>query len=161
MNNAFLDLNPYQQNRLIVSTEENVIASLDTTNGDVQWRQVLENSPRGQLKLMQMLVDDSAPKTAVRHQSSRSPYDILTVQGHSPAIVRGWNAITGNLEFEWSLVPLQSETAEDSFWFHGNDMNLYHVIPNFGSHLEVTAYIANSGNSKGECEVITLTKTSH
>ncbi|KAL5290766.1 EMC1 family protein [Megaselia abdita] len=149
VNNAFLDLNPYQQNRLIVSTEENVIASLDPLSGNVQWRQILENQPRGQLKLIQMLVDDSAPKTAVRHQSSKSPYDILTVQGHSPAIVRGWNAFTGNLEFEWSLVPLQTETAEDSFWFHGNDMNLYHVIPNFGSHLEVTEYIANNGNSKG------------
>lgn len=128
-----------------------MIASLDPKSGALQWRQVLENSPRGDLKLIQMLNDGVTQKNALRQQSAKSSYDILTVQGHSPAIVRGWNALNGHLEFEWSLMPLQTDKAIYSFWFSGSNLNLYHVIPSFGSHLEVTEYVATNGNSKGKC----------
>lgn len=103
---------------------------------------MLEKSPRGDIKLLHV------PNQGNGVQSSGSRYnrafDVITVTGVNPALVRGWNSNTGSLEWEWSLLPNSPEKAENALWFL-NEGNLYHVVPVWGSHLEVTEYIAASG----------------
>ncbi|XP_017480196.1 PREDICTED: ER membrane protein complex subunit 1 isoform X2 [Rhagoletis zephyria] len=146
---AHLELNSLSP-RLLVSTQENVVAVLEPKTGKMLWRQVLENSPRGELKLMQVgtvaaNIND-AESTAAAPTNSKHGFDVFTVQGHAPALVRGWNVASGNLEWEWSLMPLQTERAESAFWFYKNGL-LYHVIPTWRSHIEVTPYFATSGHT--------------
>ncbi|XP_011198452.2 ER membrane protein complex subunit 1 isoform X1 [Bactrocera dorsalis] len=146
---AHLELNSLSP-RLLVSTHENVFAVLEPQTGKIVWRQVLENLPRGDLKLMQVgtaSVNINEPEsTAAAPTNSKHGFDVLTVQGHAPALVRGWNVASGNLEWEWSLMPLQTERAESSFWFYENGI-LYHVIPTWHSHIEVTPYFATTGRA--------------
>ncbi|XP_054745972.1 ER membrane protein complex subunit 1 isoform X1 [Anastrepha obliqua] len=146
---AQLELNSLSP-RLLVSTHENVVAVLEPKTGKILWRQVLENSPRGELKLMQVgtaSVNINEPEsTAAAPTNSKHGFDALTVQGHAPALVRGWNVANGNLEWEWSLMPLQSDRAESAFWFYKNGL-LYHVIPTWRSHIEVTPYFATTGHA--------------
>lgn len=84
--------------------------------------------------------------TAAAPTNSKHGFDVLTVQGHAPALVRGWNVASGNLDWEWSLMPLQTERAESSFWFYKNGL-LYHVIPTWHRHIEVTPYFATTGRA--------------
>ncbi|XP_011184855.2 ER membrane protein complex subunit 1 isoform X2 [Zeugodacus cucurbitae] len=149
INQAHLELNSLSP-RLLVSTHENVVAVLEPQTGKLVWRQVLENLPRGDLKLMQVgivSVNINEPEsTAAAPTNSKHGFDVLTIQGHAPALVRGWNVASGNLEWEWSLMPLQTERAESSFWFYKNGL-LYHVIPTWHSHIEVTPYFATTGRA--------------
>uniref|UniRef100_A0A1A9Z6J0 ER membrane protein complex subunit 1 n=1 Tax=Glossina pallidipes TaxID=7398 RepID=A0A1A9Z6J0_GLOPL len=145
---ADLDLNGFQP-RLLVSTRENVLASLCPETGELMWRQVFESGIRGDIKLMQISSTSTASdNTAAARISSSHGFDMLTVQGHNPALIRGWNSNMGLSEWEWSLMPLQSGRAIDSFWFYSKSM-LYHVLPIWQSHLEVTQYFASSGQPLG------------
>ncbi|XP_004529245.1 ER membrane protein complex subunit 1 isoform X1 [Ceratitis capitata] len=134
--------------RLLVSTYENVVAALEPQTGNILWRQVLENPPRGSLKLMQVGIAsvniNEADSTAAASTNSKHGFDMLTVQGHAPALIRGWNVASGNLDWEWSLMPHQTDHAESSIWFYKNGL-LYHVIPFWHSHIEVTPYFATTG----------------
>ncbi|XP_067615337.1 ER membrane protein complex subunit 1 isoform X2 [Eurosta solidaginis] len=146
---AQLELNSLSP-RLLVSTHENVIAVLEPQTGEMLWRQVLENPPRGELKLMQVgtaTVNINEPEsTAAARTNSKHGFDALTVQGHAPALVRGWNVAGGSLEWEWSLMPLQIDRADAAFWFYKNGL-LYHVMPTWRSHIEVTPYFATTGHA--------------
>jgi ER membrane protein complex subunit 1 len=122
-----------------VATEENVVAALSAKNGDILWRQVLETNPRGGIRLLHVYNDQRAASSLAQKQLS-----VITVSGHNPALVRGWNADTGILEWEWSLLPNAPEKAESSIWFSNNE-NLVHVIPYWESHVEVTEYNADTG----------------
>ncbi|XP_075146170.1 ER membrane protein complex subunit 1 isoform X2 [Haematobia irritans] len=154
LNQAFLELNGFQP-RLLVSTRENVIASLCPKSGEVLWRQIFETGHRGSIKLMQLSSAASgADSTAAARAGSAHGFDLLTVQGHAPALIRGWNANTGNLEWEWSLMPLQTDKAASSIWFYRNAM-IYHVLPVWKSHLEVTPYFATTGQATGNTAMIT------
>jgi ER membrane protein complex subunit 1 len=124
---------------VIVATEENVVAALSAKNGDILWRQVLETNPRGEIRLLHVYNDQQTSSSLAQRQLS-----VITVSGYNPALVRGWNADTGILEWEWSLLPNAPERAESSFWFN-NNQNLVHVIPYWESHVEVTEYNANTG----------------
>lgn len=151
---AYLELNGFQP-RLLVSTRENVIASVCPKSGEIVWRQVLETGPRGNVKLMQLSTAAAGVDvTAAARPGSTHGFDLLTVQGHAPALVRGWNANTGSIEWEWSLMPLQTEKALASMWFYRNSM-IYHILPVWQSHLEVTPYFATSGQTTGNTAKIT------
>ncbi|XP_023300115.2 ER membrane protein complex subunit 1 isoform X2 [Lucilia cuprina] len=154
VNQAFLELNGFQP-RLLVSTRENVVASLCPKTGEILWRQVFENGARGSVKLLQLSsASATADSTAAARAGSSHGFDMLTVQGHAPALVRGWNSNTGHLEWEWSLMPLQSDKAVNSMWFYRNSL-LYHVLPVWHSHLEVTQYFATSGQATSNTAKIT------
>lgn len=117
--------------------------------GEIIWRQVFETGARGNIKLLQLSsAAITADSTAAARAGSSHGFDMLTVQGHAPALVRGWNSNTGHLEWEWSLMPLQADKAVSSLWFYSNSL-LYHVLPIWGSHLEVTQYFATSGQTTG------------
>lgn len=143
-----VDLNHFQP-RILVSTHEGVVASLCVKTGELVWRQVLEQKPRGDVKLLQVsgFADDSSD-TAAAPMGSNMGFDMLTVQGHAPALVRGWNTNMGALEWEWSIMPMNTERAQDAMWIYSKSV-LYHVLPAWRSHLEVTAYFASSGHSTG------------
>lgn len=153
VNQAYLELNGFQP-RLLVSTRENVLASLCPKTGELLWRQVFETGARGNVKLLQLSASSGADNTAAARPGSSHGFDTLTVQGHAPALVRGWNANTGHLEWEWSLMPIQTEKAASSLWFYRSSL-LFHVIPIWQSHLEVTQYFATSGQATGNTAKIT------
>lgn len=143
-----VDLNHFQP-RILLSTDEGVVASVCVKTGELVWRQVLEQKPRGDIKLLQVSgFSDDSSDTAAAPIGSNLGFDMLTVQGHAPALVRGWNTNMGALEWEWSTMPLNTERAQDGLWFYSRSV-LYHVVPTWRSHLEVTAYFASSGHSTG------------
>ncbi|XP_043657276.1 ER membrane protein complex subunit 1 isoform X2 [Drosophila teissieri] len=143
-----VDLNHFQP-RILVSTHEGVVASLCVKTGELVWRQVLEQKPRGDIKLLQVSgFSDDSSDTAAAPMGSNMGFDMLTVQGHAPALVRGWNTNMGALEWEWSIMPMNTERAQDAMWIYSKSV-LYHVLPAWRSHLEVTAYFASSGHSTG------------
>ncbi|XP_039489831.1 ER membrane protein complex subunit 1 isoform X2 [Drosophila santomea] len=143
-----VDLNHFQP-RILVSTHEGVVASLCVKTGELVWRQVLEQKPRGDIKLLQVSgFSDDSSETAAAPMGSNLGFDMLTVQGHAPALVRGWNTNMGALEWEWSIMPMNTERAQDAMWIYSKSV-LYHVLPAWRSHLEVTAYFASSGHSTG------------
>ncbi|EDV48192.2 ER membrane protein complex subunit 1 isoform X2 [Drosophila erecta] len=143
-----VDLNHFQP-RILVSTHEGVVASLCVKTGELVWRQVLEQKPRGDIKLLQVSgFSDDSSETAAAPMGSNLGFDMLTVQGHAPALVRGWNTNMGALEWEWSIMPINTERAQDALWIYSKSV-LYHVLPAWRSHLEVTAYFASSGHSTG------------
>ncbi|GAB0095170.1 ER membrane protein complex subunit 1 [Sergentomyia squamirostris] len=119
---------------ILVTSEENVVAGLSAKSGEILWRQVLERNQRGDIKHAAFYTDT---------QSQVPQTTLLTVSGHTPALVRGWNPTTGVLLWEWSLTSHYPESRED-LWFTDNLM-LYHVIPFWGSHIEVTQYYASTG----------------
>ncbi|XP_062126343.1 ER membrane protein complex subunit 1 isoform X1 [Drosophila sulfurigaster albostrigata] len=143
-----VDLNHFQP-RVLLSTHEQVVASLCPKSGEIIWRQVLEQKARGDIKLLQVSgFSDDSSDTAAAPVGSHLGFDMLTIQGHAPALVRGWNTNIGTIEWEWSIIPLNTERAQDALWFYSNSV-LYHVVPVWRSHLEVTAYFATSGHTTG------------
>lgn len=121
---------------VLATTEENVATAVLTKTGDILWRQVLEKEARGRVKFSAVFTETAA----------NSPqHTFLTVNGggaSSPSLVRGWEPMTGNLLWEWTLT--LNSPGEAEFWFYDNLM-LYHVLAYWGSHLEVTQYMASSG----------------
>ncbi|XP_066256521.1 ER membrane protein complex subunit 1 [Euwallacea similis] len=109
----------WEARRIIVATEENVLASLDLKTGDIQWRQLLEEPSDSQIQLL--LVGK----------------EILTVSGSGNNwLVRTWELNTGGLLNEW---PLNAERIIPSA-FSIADGKLFHLVPIAGSHLEFTVY---------------------
>ncbi|XP_063704257.1 ER membrane protein complex subunit 1 [Culicoides brevitarsis] len=125
--------------KIAVTTEENTFAVLSAKNGEILSRQVYESDSRGEILLL-------AGNTAATGSHLTRDYDTITVSGRNPSIIRGWNAENSALEFEWSLNLLNADAAPNVMWFY-NKHFLYHVIPVWGSHVEVAGYIANSGQS--------------
>ncbi|XP_035440755.2 ER membrane protein complex subunit 1 isoform X2 [Spodoptera frugiperda] len=116
--------------KIIVATEENVLAALNLKTGQVVWRHVFESASTGNIQLLQITEK------------------VVTVSGSNPYLVRGWNSATGVLQFEWSLTLQNDEQADFSEWWVQNDM-LVHMLPVFGSHIEVTMYNLATGQNKG------------
>lgn len=121
-----------------MATDENVLAALNTKTGDILWRKVFEKNDRGDIKLLHVQSD---PNKINRPNADDG---IITVSGSSPALVRGWDGRSGNIEWEWSLTPTSLANAENTLWFYDN-LYIYHVIPVYRSHIEVTAYYASTG----------------
>lgn len=136
------------------------MASLCPRTGQLLWRQVLELAPRGDLKLMRYLsLERFRERNALElNQDGQVYYDIITVQGHAPALIRGWHFQSGgHLDWEWSLMPLQPNLAEKAFWIYNyGEEILYHVLPVWQSHLEITQYRANTGQVKGNTVKLTV-----
>lgn len=120
--------------RIIVSTEENVIASLSLKNGQILWRQVLENPTYNQIQLLH--VDK----------------DVITVSGGKGTwYVRGWDSSSGSLLWEWSFY---MENKQHPYWILSKGQ-LVHIIPVLGSHIEITSYDVRNGRNNGRTTKIT------
>lgn len=121
---------------LLATTDQNVVAGLVAKTGDILWRQILEKDSRGQIQFSTTFTETSA---------NHPQPTFLTINGvGNPSLVRGWDPTNGNLLWEWSLTLANPERIEAEYWFYDNLM-LYHVLAYWGSHLEVTQYMASSG----------------
>ncbi|XP_045496441.1 ER membrane protein complex subunit 1 isoform X1 [Colias croceus] len=118
--------------KIIVATEENVLAALNLKTGQVMWRHVFESAGSGNIKLLHVSEGDK----------------VTTVTGNNPYLVRGWDPATGVLQWEWPISLLDTERAHLSEWWVQNGM-LVHLLPAFGSHLEVTMYNLMTGANRG------------
>ncbi|CAG4970159.1 unnamed protein product [Parnassius apollo] len=116
--------------KLIVATEENVLAALHLKTGQVVWRHVFESASTGNIQLL--------------HVSDK----IVTVSGSNPYLVRGWDSGTGVLLWEWSLTLQDNDNADFSEWWVQQGL-LVHMLPAFNSHIEVTMYNLLTGHNRG------------
>ncbi|RVE41979.1 hypothetical protein evm_013369 [Chilo suppressalis] len=116
--------------KIIVATEENVLAALNLKTGQVVWRHVFESASTGNIELL--------------HVAEK----VVTVSGSNPYLVRGWDSATGVLLWEWSLTLQNNDRAEFSEWFVENSA-LVHMLPVFGSHIEVSMYNLMTGQNRG------------
>ncbi|CAH2040810.1 unnamed protein product, partial [Iphiclides podalirius] len=116
--------------KLIVATEENVLAALHLKTGQIVWRHVFESASSGNIQLL--------------HVSDK----VVTVTGSNPYLVRGWDSSTGVLIWEWSLTLQDNDHAEFSEWWVQHGL-LVHMLPIFNSHIEVTMYNLMSGQNRG------------
>ncbi|XP_049871147.1 ER membrane protein complex subunit 1 [Pectinophora gossypiella] len=126
--------------RLIVATEENVLAALNLKTGSLVWRQVLETASAGNIQMLYLTPSDQA----------------VTVSGVNPYLVRGWDVATGVLAWEWSLTLQDDERADFSEWWVSQN-RLMHMLPAFGSHLEVTWYNVVTGENSGHTSKLPAT----
>lgn len=117
------------------------MAALSVRTGNILWRKLLEKDSRGNIHYLHVTQTD---KNELTRSGEFNDYDIITVSGSNPAMVRGWNPNTGNINWEWSLTPNTPATAENALWIY-RDSIIYHVIPVYGSHIEVTEYYASTG----------------
>ncbi|XP_026325305.1 uncharacterized protein LOC113234223, partial [Hyposmocoma kahamanoa] len=123
--------------RIIVATEENVLAALNLKTGQVVWRQMLESASAGNIQMLYITPQSTSADQAV------------TVSGSNPYLARGWDVASGVLMWEYSIT-LQDESRGDfSEWWLSN-YKLRHLLPYYGSHIEVTNYAVASGQHEGK-----------
>ncbi|XP_044599421.1 ER membrane protein complex subunit 1 isoform X2 [Cotesia glomerata] len=132
--------------KLIVATEENVVAALNLKSGQILWRRVLERGYAGKIHALGGISDG----------------DLISVSGGVPAIVRVWDLATGHILNEWPLAEqnperldtpfisfstfglYSTERLEDVKW-HLKDGTLHHILPIYSSGVEVTSYDSKTG----------------
>ncbi|XP_053605843.1 ER membrane protein complex subunit 1 isoform X2 [Plodia interpunctella] len=115
--------------KIIVATEENVLAALNLKTGQVVWRHVFETGPSGNIQLL--------------HLSE----NVVTITGSNPYLVRGWDSDTGVLLWEWSLT-LQSGEAM-SQWSARRDVLVHVQRAHAHSALALSQYALRSGHNSG------------
>ncbi|XP_018580290.1 ER membrane protein complex subunit 1 [Anoplophora glabripennis] len=119
----------FDSKRLIVATEENVLASLNVKNGQILWRQFLENPKVQQIEAIHV------------------DAEIITVSGAANNwFVRSWDLNTGTLLSEWTL---NNERIVPNKFIIYKD-TLIHVVLFAGSHLEATNYNLRNGENEAK-----------
>lgn len=122
----FAELNSVK--KIVIGTEQNVIASLHLKNGEIEWRKVLEN-PNHQLELLYV------------------NKEVVSVSGDGNTwYIRGWDVNNGLLQWEWTMF---TENKFNAKWVISKGQ-LIHVVPVLKSHLEVTSYQMNTGQNSGK-----------
>ncbi|KAG5679078.1 hypothetical protein PVAND_008673 [Polypedilum vanderplanki] len=126
--------------KAIIATDENVLAAISSKNGDILWRKVFEKeNTRGEIKFLHVTKNSKS----VTSYNEQNPFDVITVNGYNPILFRGWDMNNGNLIWEWAITPTTTNPEESMFFF--NEFNIYHVLPVWNSHIEVTEYHASTG----------------
>lgn len=115
--------------KIIVATEENVIAALNLKSGQILWRRVLEKGYAGQIRALGGVTDG----------------DLVSVSGGVPAIVRAWDLATGHILHEWPIAEQNHDRIKDVKW-HIKDGTLHHILPIYNSAVEVTSYDSKTGD---------------
>ncbi|XP_032676304.1 ER membrane protein complex subunit 1 isoform X2 [Odontomachus brunneus] len=114
--------------KIIVATEENVIAALNLKSGQILWRRVLEKGYGGRIRTLGGVADG----------------DLISVSGGVPAIVRAWDLATGHILNEWPIAEQNTDRIKDVKW-HIKDGTLHHILPIYNSGVEVTSYDSKTG----------------
>ncbi|XP_011264127.1 ER membrane protein complex subunit 1 isoform X1 [Camponotus floridanus] len=112
--------------KIIVATEENVIAAFNLKSGQIIWRRVLEKG--GHIRTLGGVADG----------------DLISVSGGVPAIVRAWDLATGHILNEWPIAEQNTDRIKDVKW-HIKDGTLHHILPIYNSGVEVTSYDSKTG----------------
>uniref|UniRef100_A0A1B6DQ56 ER membrane protein complex subunit 1 n=1 Tax=Clastoptera arizonana TaxID=38151 RepID=A0A1B6DQ56_9HEMI len=108
--------------RIVVATEENIVASLALRTGDIAWRHILERGDQG---IIQLLHTDS---------------EVVTVAGTGPFIVREWSINSGFLINEWTI---QSEKSDKIKWA-AYQRKLYQINIKTTKSIDIIVYSINS-----------------
>ncbi|XP_020295195.1 ER membrane protein complex subunit 1 isoform X2 [Pseudomyrmex gracilis] len=114
--------------KIIVATEENVIAALNLKSGQILWRRVLEKGYGGRIRTLGGVADG----------------DLISVSGGVPAIVRAWDLATGHILNEWPIAEQNTDRIKDVKW-HIKDGTVHHILPIYNSGIEVTSYDSKTG----------------
>ncbi|XP_011630029.1 ER membrane protein complex subunit 1 isoform X2 [Pogonomyrmex barbatus] len=114
--------------KIIVATEENVIAALNLKSGQILWRRVMEKGYGGRIRTLGGIADG----------------DLISVSGGVPAIVRAWDLATGHIINEWPIAEQNTDRIKDVKW-HIKDGTLHHILPIYNSGVEVTSYDSKTG----------------
>ncbi|XP_076628542.1 ER membrane protein complex subunit 1 isoform X2 [Colletes latitarsis] len=115
--------------KIIVATEENVIAALNLKSGQILWRRVLEKGSAGHIHALGGVADG----------------DLVSVSGGVPTIVRAWDLATGHILHEWPIAEQNPDRIKDVKW-HIKDGTLHHILPIYSSGVEVTSYDSKTGD---------------
>ncbi|XP_076656000.1 ER membrane protein complex subunit 1 isoform X3 [Halictus rubicundus] len=115
--------------KIIVATEENVIAALNLKSGQILWRRVLEKGYAGHIRAMGGVADG----------------DLVSVSGGVPAIVRAWDVATGHILHEWPMAEQNPERIKDVKWYIKDGM-VHHILPSYNSDIKVTSYDSKTGH---------------
>ncbi|XP_034174844.1 ER membrane protein complex subunit 1 isoform X2 [Osmia lignaria lignaria] len=115
--------------KIIVATEENVIAALNLKSGQILWRRVLEKGCAGHIRALGGVTDG----------------DLVSVSGGVPALVRAWDLATGHILHEWPIAEQNPDRIKDVKW-HIKDGTLHHILPIYNSGVEVTSYDSKTGD---------------
>lgn len=127
--------------QVYVATQENVVAALNSENGEIVWRKILEKTERGKINALMFLNDDNNNPNSVRLGNGREDEgSLISVSGDLFSIVRGWNIHTGHVTFEWTTQNEKNNAA--AHWFDRNSL-LYQVIPAWDNSA-VTVYEYNT-----------------
>lgn len=121
--------------KIILATEENVVAALHLKSGQILWRQVLEKAHQG--KIQYLNVDR----------------DVVTVSGTSPWLVRTWDSATGRILTEWSFA-LSTPVRDRKVWWHLSKDTLTQVVVTEKLHFEISRYDVRSGYNNGTTEKV-------
>lgn len=108
--------------KVLIATEQNVLAALSLKTGDIIWRQTLESDENGNIKFL------SVDK------------EILTVSGVNSPLVRGWELEHGYLMWEWGVTPHNEFTG----WMNIKQ-KLIQIDFHCSSHLTATSYHMSTG----------------
>lgn len=114
--------------KIIVATEENVIAALNLKSGQILWRRVLERGSGGRIRALSGIENEL----------------LISVSGGIPAIVRVWDLASGHIINEWPLTERNPDRIEDVKWYI-KDGILNHILPIFNSGVEITSYDSKTG----------------
>ncbi|XP_017764681.1 PREDICTED: ER membrane protein complex subunit 1 isoform X2 [Eufriesea mexicana] len=115
--------------KIIVATEENVIAALNLKSGQILWRRILEKGYAGRIRALGGVTDG----------------DLISVSGGVPAIVRAWDLATGHILHEWPIAEQNYDRIKYIKW-HIKDGTLHHILPIYNSGVEVTSYDSKTGD---------------
>ncbi|KAK9877916.1 hypothetical protein WA026_020140 [Henosepilachna vigintioctopunctata] len=112
--------------RVIVATEENVLACLNIKNGEILWRQEMENSGGQQTELFYV------------------NKEITTVSdGENTWYVRGWEINTGILLWEWT-VNSEPESLKIYWSIYNRELISVNIFDSFS--VQVNVYSLESGD---------------
>ncbi|KAJ8672798.1 hypothetical protein QAD02_004058 [Eretmocerus hayati] len=114
--------------KIIVATEENVLAALNIRTGHILWRKVFEKGCAGRIRALSNVAEGK----------------LITVSGRVPALVRYWNLALGHIVKEWTLADQNPDRIEDVKWYI-KDGTLHHILPIYNSGVEVTSYDSKTG----------------
>ncbi|XP_012286292.1 ER membrane protein complex subunit 1 isoform X2 [Orussus abietinus] len=117
--------------KIIVATEENVVAALNLKSGQILWRRVLEQGYTGRIHALRIIADGS----------------LISVNGGVPAIVRAWDLATGNILSEWPIAEQNPDRIGEEKWYIAEDGVVHHImlVHSSGVKVEVKSYASLTG----------------
>ncbi|XP_043271773.1 ER membrane protein complex subunit 1 isoform X2 [Venturia canescens] len=113
--------------KIIVATEENVVAALNKS-GQILWRRILEKGSTGKIRYLGGVADG----------------ELISVNGGVPAIVRAWDLASGHILNVWPVAEQNPDRLEDVKW-HIKNGTLHHILPLYNSGIEVTSFDSKTG----------------
>lgn len=128
LKNVHLDPLVTGSHKIAIVTEKNVLAMLNTRTGSLVWRQVLEKSSIGKFDALS------------------SEGDIITINGGGQ-YVRGWDSVTGVLEWEMTL-PNLPVTGPKHFYINSANKDIIMIQIHENSHIVVTIHSINDASVK-------------